>query len=336
MSFYAMSPSCSRLWPSSTVHLFALGLLLSLLSTGAGHAQSPSESRVLPADFVHNRIYVTAVTADGDSLRLLTDTGGGTAFVLTSSAVQRLGLPVVDTLQGRRPIRVTPVPPFEAEGPVPQTQAERTFVAPPRRAQLVGYDDGRLGMNWFADRIWTLDYGSATLRLHDTAKGLSFDPAHTVELAFQTDSTGRRMSPHPRVKATIDGTEHSFLFDSGATTVLTDSVRHRLDAPKRMGSGFIRASVFERWTDEHPNWRVVKGASPARRGMPIIRVPAVTIAGHTVGPVWFERRPDRAGQRTLSGSMDEPVAGALGGSLLQYFRVTVDYPGARADFQRLN
>jgi hypothetical protein len=311
-------------------------LLIGVLGPGVGHAQSSTEGRVLPTDFVHDRIYVTAVTADGDSLRMVTDTGGGRAFVLSSSARQRLGLPVNDTLEGRRPMPVAPVPTFRAEGPVPQTRAERAIVAPSRRAQLVGYDDGRLGMNWFAGRVWTLDYGSETLRLHDAAAELSFDPAHTVDLAFKTDSAGRRVSHHPRVEATIAGTEHSFLFDTGATTVLTDSARHRLDAPKRMGTGFIRASVFERWTEEHPDWTVVEGASPAFRGMPLIRVPEVTIAGHTVGPVWFERRPDRAIQRALAGSMDQPVAGALGGSLFRHFRVTVDYPNARAHFRRLD
>lgn len=314
------------------LRILALGLLLPSLGVGTGYAQG----RTLPADFVHNRIYVSAVTANGDSLRLMTDTGGGMAFVLSSSAVQRLDLPVVDTLQGRRPIPVVPVPSFEAEGPVPQTRSERAIVAPDRRARLVGYDDGRLGMNWFAHRIWTLDYGAETLRLHDTADGLSFDSPHTVDLAFETDSTGRRVSHHPRIEATIADTEHSFLLDSGATTLLTDSVRRRLDAPKRMGTGFIRASTFERWTSEHPDWRVVEGASPAFDGTPLIRVPEVTIAGHTVGPVWFERRPDRAIKGTLAGSMDRPVAGALGGSLLQYFRVTVDYPNARAHFQRLD
>jgi hypothetical protein len=33
--------------------------------------------------------------------------------------------------------------------------------------------------------------------------------------------------------------------------------------------------------------------------------------------------------------MDEAVEGALGGSALHYLRVTVDYPGAVAAFERL-
>jgi hypothetical protein len=65
----------------------------------------------------------------------------------------------------------------------------------------------------------------------------------------------------------------------------------------------------------------------------MIRVAEVTIAGHTVGPVWFERRPDRAFKKKMAQTMDRPVDGALGGSLFQYFRITVDYPGTRAFFR---
>ncbi len=323
-------------FPRRPVAILAFGLLAGLLGAKTSFAQSPPGGRVLPADFVQHRIYVTAVTTEGDSLRMLTDTGGGTAVVLSSSAVRRTGRPVIDTLQGRRPMQVVPVPAFRTEGPVPQTRAERAIIAPSRRAQLVGYDDGRLGMHWFAGRIWTFDYGDETLRLHDTADELSFAPDHTVDLAFKTDSTGTRVGHHPRVEASIDGTTRSFLFDTGATTVLTDSAQGRLDAPRRIASGFIRASLFERWTNKHPDWTVVEGASPALGGSPLIRVPEVEIAGHTAGPVWFERRPDRTIQKTLAGSMDRRVAGALGGSLFRHFRITVDYPNARAYFQRLD
>ncbi len=280
-------------FPRRPVAILAFGLLAGLLGAKTSFAQPRPGGRVLPADFVQHRIYVTAVTTEGDSLRMLTDTGGGTAVVLWSSAVRRTGRPVIDTLQGRRPMQVVPVPAFRTEGPVPQTRAERAIIAPSRRAQLVGYDDGRLGMHWFAGRIWTFDYGDETLRLHDTADELSFAPDHTVDLAFKTDSTGTRVGHHPRVEASIDGTTRSFLFDTGATTVLTDSAQGRLDAPRRIASGFIRASLFERWTNKHPDWTVVKGASPALGGSPLIRVPEVEIAGHTAGPVWFERRPDR-------------------------------------------
>jgi hypothetical protein len=36
----------------------------------------------------------------------------------------------------------------------------------------------------------------------------------------------------------------------------------------------------------------------------------------------------------MSTAMDLPVQGALGGSALKYFRITVDYPNATALFER--
>jgi hypothetical protein len=54
-----------------------------------------------------------------------------------------------------------------------------------------------------------------------------------------------------------------------------------------------------------------------------------------VGPVWFTRRPDRNFHEYISSMMDARVEGALGGSALHFFRVTVDYPGRVAVFQQI-
>lgn len=48
----------------------------------------------------------------------------------------------------------------------------------------------------------------------------------------------------------------------------------------------------------------------------------------------FTRRPDRNFQQYMSQWMDRPIVGALGGSALRYLRVTVDYPGAVAVFEK--
>lgn len=65
----------------------------------------------------------------------------------------------------------------------------------------------------------------------------------------------------------------------------------------------------------------------------MIRVPEVAIAGHTVGPVCFERRHSRNFRR-MAQRTGRPVHGALGGSLFRHSRITVDYPEARAHFER--
>ena len=62
----------------------------------------------------------------------------------------------------------------------------------------------------------------------------------------------------------------------------------------------------------------------------MIEVPRVTVAGFTVGPVRFARRPDFNFAQWMSSMMDKPIVGAFGGSGLQYFRLVLDYPRATA------
>lgn len=314
-----------------------LVLFLGLLLPEQTRAQSPSEARLLPADFVNNRIHVTPVTESGDSLRLTTDTGGGRFPLLLQPAANRLDLPRdTITLRGRS-MPAAPFPEFRSNASVPSPQNQEQFLVLPNQGMAKHLDaDGQLGQSWFAGRVWTFDYGAERLLLHNSTESLSFDSEHTIQLAFRTDSTGAHLSHHARIEATIADTTHSFLFDTGATLLLSDNAQRVLDSPGKRGGNFVIASVFDRWRTEHPDWSVVKNVSGPRGNRPIIQVPSVTIAGHTVGPVWFERQPDRAFHKDGKLSIDQSVEGALGGSLFQYFRMTVDYPGERAYFERLD
>ena len=64
----------------------------------------------------------------------------------------------------------------------------------------------------------------------------------------------------------------------------------------------------------------------------MIEAKEVSIGGHAIDTVWFTRRPDK-NFRVMSESMDKAIVGALGGSALRHFRITVDYPGAIAVFE---
>jgi len=66
----------------------------------------------------------------------------------------------------------------------------------------------------------------------------------------------------------------------------------------------------------------------------LIEVPEVTIGGFKVGPVWFSVQPDIGFQSVMGTLTDKHVSGALGGSALHFFRMTVDWPNGIAVFER--
>jgi len=297
-------------------------------------AQNSDADRVLPGSFQANRVYVHPVTASGDTLNIITDSGGG--LYLYRDVAERLGLSVRDTTVRGRSFPVSEPPKIvEPEWfPAFPTSPIVFRRSNPRVRMLEKPDeDGLIGASWYGGHIWTLDYSSGEMVLHASSDGLALDSTHTIPMGFPTDDDGERRSSYPSIEATIAGESHPFLLDTGATLLLSDRGQRALGGPRFRGGSFVVASVFERWRERHPEWRVIEGGSVYGGGTPIIRVPEVTIAGHTVGPVWFARRPDGNFRKHMAKFMDRPVDGALGGSLFQYFELTLDYPGARAHFR---
>ena len=297
---------------------------------------APGSPVELPVRYDDHRFYVRPVTTGGDTVEFYTDTGGG-EMMIYPSAVQRLGLRPDTTFVNGRPIARTAFPGFQAGAGIPTgsgPNAGRLIVFPPN--PLVSTtDQGFLGQGWFADRVWTFDYPGRRLLLRAAGDVPQADPGHRVKLFFKADSAGARINSFPRVRVQVDGDSLDLLFDTGATTILADSVVAALrdGRPGRRATSFISESVAARWRQRHPDWRVVPGAEQST-GMAMIEVPRISVAGHEVGPVWFTLRPDRSFAQFMSPLMDRPVVGALGGTALQYFRVTVDYPGAVAVFER--
>jgi hypothetical protein len=299
---------------------------------------SAAASHVLPVRFIQDRPFATPVTARGDTMLLLLDTGGG-ANILYVPALERLGATAEWLRQGRDSGRFTPWPSFSAGASIPRPLAasgpgDRLLVLPTQQGH-VEPDDGMLGRTWFADRVWVIDYLRRRMMLvGDATLGRLPRATHRVPLGFQLDSAGRRTTHFPRIRVEVDGDSLDLLFDTGATVTLTDSALTALadGGPPARGTSFITQSVFTRWRQRHPDWRVVEGADRIL-GMPMIQVPRVRIGGHTVGPAWFTMRPDRNFHQYMSQWMDRRIDGALGGSVLRYFRVTLDYPGAAAVFE---
>jgi hypothetical protein len=313
--------------------------------SSARSAAAPVE---LPARYDEGRWYVAPVTAKGETLLFYADSGGGVNMLLAPT-VERLGLERKSVeLDGEKmevvefpalsPGKSVPLPSPQGPGGgkllVMPYEGEARQMFPPG-ADGLPRASGFLGEWWFADRVWTFDYPGHHLFLRSPGDLPAHTPEHQAALGFQTGEDGRRTSQFARIQAEIDGETLDFLFDTGATTLLTDAALATLGdgRPAERGASFITASTFARWHAKHPEWRVIEKAEKGS-GEAMIEVPAVRVGGYTVGPVWFTRRADANFHVRMFQWMDRPSEGALGGSAFQYLRVTVDYPGAVAVFEK--
>ncbi len=293
--------------------------------------------RALPTIYAAGRFYVRPITAAGDTLLFYTDTGGG--LFLRPAAAVRLDAPrKVLAVSGEDTLFGTPMPPLAPGAwiPAPPPRGVLPVFEPPGATELFGDTvDGMLGQQWFGGRAWTFDYPGETLYVLPPGIGPAVAPEHRVPLAFRTDSAGARSLEFPRIRVLIDGDSLDLLFDTGATTFLTDSARAVLadGGAAERATSFITRGIYERWRKRHPDWRVITDAERGT-GADAIQVPAMDVAGFVTGPVWFTTRPDANFHAFMARFMDRQVEGALGGSALRPFRITVDYPAATASFER--
>ena len=325
----------------------AVGGLAATGCLSASRAPSLTTSRdldqgtPLPVRYLADRFAVAPVTERGDTLILFTDTGGG-ANMLWLDAARRLGLLVQRVPAGRDTVDVVSLPPLASSATIPLPPdlppfGERLMVVSPSGNPFGR--DGFLGRMWFADRVWVFDYPRQSLMVLHGGAARTDTRAHSVPLGFQRDSAGRRTAHFPRIRIAVNSDSLDLLFDTGATVNLSDSARAVLAAwgaagPAERGTSFIGQNVFDRWRTRHPEWRVIERADVTfKTPMPMIEVPHLSVAGYEVGPVWFAVRSTQSWQ-AMSTKMDQGIEGALGGSVLKYFRVTIDYPNAIATFER--
>lgn len=320
----------------------AAAALLALFSPLSGQEPGDVDVVEIPAMFRADRIYVRPVTVAGDTLVFYTDTGGG-ANMLYAPTVERLDLPRERMPASGDSVTTVPWPDWQPDASIPRParstgpMGERLLVVPfEGHAAMVqdSTDAGFLGRLWFADRTWTFDYPAEELLLRPPGDLPAHEEAQRIDVGFQTDSAGRRTTHFPRVQVVVDGDTLDVLFDTGATMALTPEALDGIGdgGPARRAASFISAAVFDAWRTEHPDWRVIERAT--EMDADLIEVPEVEIAGLRSGPVWFERRGVGAFEDRMSSWMDRPIVGALGGNALRRFRVTVDYAGAVAVFER--
>ncbi len=297
--------------------------------TGADRYEACPGMLVVPTRYHEDRFIARPVVArTGEVIELYLDTGGNS--FLYADVVDRLGL---------RRVRVRPEPgaldevQFPAVSPrgsmpLPHTRDGRVLVME-RDTAGEGYA-GMLGPEWFGGRRWLFDYpGRRLVLLRGRCHLRLMRSAHVVRLGF---AEGLHF---PRIQATIDGETLNLLLDTGAHTRLAPEAHATLADGREpiRATSFITSTVFRRWERKHPDWQVVRAAEMGS-GQPMIRVPRLTVAGYTVGPVWFTRRADRNFHDFMSRWMDRRIDGALGGNALRHFRVEVDYPRQRAAFAK--
>lgn len=292
----------------------------------------------LRASFAHNRILVKLPTRTADTLSLLADTGGGAGIILDDSIAERLGVNIVEQdIEGQKTRlldfdKVCSDPSFPPPGTVidkKQRILSRKF---PRA--LMGDVSGLLGHRWFTDHIWTIDYPTHQLDV-DVAAPVDKEEAHVATLGFQTNAFGMKANGFPRITIKIGDELFEMLFDTGASAILTHTSLKFLNEQDRViATSFITKSIAQKWHERNPTWPFVANADSVIMNSDMIQVPEIEIGNHKVGPVWFTTRPDKNFTENMSQYMDEPIVGAVGGSALNYFKITLDYKSALAKFER--
>lgn len=311
--------------------------------TGVRNSESRDATIAAPVQYDAHRFFLRPITQTNDTLLLFIDTGGSN--MLRRTVAERAGLSPSPQLSHRGDTTwVVPLPLFKEGAGVPiPAGAAAPLMEVPSSASMSAMAkfwpgttrwSGELGGVSLGDGMWTFDYGRGRLLLHPRSAALLAGAPHVIPIFFKVDGN-TRPSNFARLRALVDGDSLDLLFDTGATVTLADSAWQIIGdgLPRERATSFIAASVFDRWRRDHPEWRVIERAE-FYTGREMIELPTVSIGGFSVGPVWFTRRLDTEFVPFVSTGTDRPVIGAVGGSALQYFAVTVDYRRALAEFTR--
>jgi hypothetical protein len=299
------------------------GLLIVATAAAACPQPTPGHPLAMPVVDHNDDFYVRPRTTTGVSLLFYVDSGGGGPFLFSDTA-NRFGI------SGDGTAELT----FACDAWIPNDIPLSVVPASIRsEAGPIGNIDGFLGGRWLDGKTWTWDYPQRQLWLRAAGDVPSVAPEHIATLHYQT-LNGEHATGFARIEAAIDGTTYSLLLDTGAITQVTAAAQKAGAFPSApFAASFISKSIADRWHAAHPDWPYIPGAE-SQTDAAMIQVPEVTVGGYTVGPAWFTVRPDKNFSQFMSQYMDAPVVGALGGSVLKNFRLTVDYRAERAYFER--
>lgn len=314
---------------------------IALLVLACAHNRSSTEGKEikqLSAELIDGRFYLKIPTVKGDTISAFCDTGGGYT-ALYSTTLERLGLEsAVRSVEIKNEavqlvyaeeVYLNHNIPYPGIGGYYRPSIDKPFFEVPSLDQESALflefvpHDAFLGQFFFIEHAWTFDYTSGKIYVN-TPLDENVITENTQALGFKKNMFGKKKSGHPSMKLEIDGEMIDFLFDTGASILLSENGKRESGATsKSIGGSFISKTVFDRWRRRHPEWRIINKGELT--GSDLIEVPHVRVGHLSAGPVWFAVRSDEVWSNGMIGSMDKVVNGAIGGSFLQYFRVTVDY-----------
>ena len=309
----------------------AIAACLVLASAAAAGAQTLV---AIPTRYRADRFFAAPVSQQGDTILLLMDTGGGGVFVI-KPVLARLGITpkFSGVVEGDSMFEAGKFPTFRRGASIPSALGTP-------RDEIAGFGvkpsaifDGSVGMvghNWFAGRVWVLDYPHHTAAYYATAPSPKPLGPHTIPMTLKKPLT----RDDPRIQVIVDGDTIDMLLDTGASTQLTpEAIAAEGAGPAIRAGAFAAARLWDGWHRKHPEWPVVPGGEVYSKA-DIIRVPSVSIAGYDVGPIWFSKRRDAVYDGMMKQIMDRPILASIGGAAFRPFRVTLDYVNQRVTFEK--
>jgi hypothetical protein len=323
-------------------------LLLFISTRGfAQVAENPSKEVYLPAELKEGRFFLKIPTINGDTIIGFCDTGGGYTAIYQST-VNRLGLAakIKKVIIDGDTTKYIPANDIYTSQEIPYPEIQNYFKANIDVPFLEAPDDTKetltfakyvdyqvfLGQFFFIDNAWTFNYSTGEMSIN-TPIPKNLKDKNIQAIGFKKDKQGNKRFGHPSMKLQIDGKVIDILFDTGATFLLNDSGKNKLGLNTNATAGsFIAKSVFDRWHLDHPDWRIIEKGEISVADL--IEVPEVTVGNLTAGPVWFAKRQDEVWSKGMIGSMDKVVKGAIGGSFLKYFEISIDYPNELIKFEK--
>lgn len=310
-----------------------VGFYVACLAAGSAVSLAAQTPRVIPTRYVADRFFAAPVSQQGDTILMLMDTGGGNVFVSTSE-LARMGItPKFLGVEQRDS--------FFTGGAFPKFRDDASIPAPlgTPRGQIFGIGTGSIselggggmvGHNWFAGRVWVLDYPNHRAAYYETPPSPKPFGPHTIPMTLKKPLT----RDDPRIQVVVDGDTVEMLLDTGATTELSpEAIVAEGAGPAVRAGAFAAARLWDKWHAKHPEWTVVpKGEVYSKAD--VIRVPSVSIAGYDVGPIWFSKRPDTVYDGMMKALMDKPILASIGGAAFRPFKLTLDYVNQRVTFEK--